>query len=148
MGTLFDARDRDAVARRLDTLTPDRRPQWGRMAPPEMICHVSSALECGLGSLTATPVRGPLARPPLNWLAIHVLPWPRGKMQSAPEFLHARPGAWATDLQRLRELIERFGAKGPGGDWPVHPVLGRISGRSWGVLQHRHLDYHLRQFGA
>lgn len=32
--------------------------------------------------------------------------------------------------------------------WPPSRVFGRISGRSWGVLQHKHLDHHLRQFGV
>jgi hypothetical protein len=27
-------------------------------------------------------------------------------------------------------------------------VFGRISGRSWGALQYKHLDHHLRQFGV
>ncbi len=35
-----------------------------------------------------------------------------------------------------------------GGAWPVSPVFGRISGRSWGVMLYRHLDYHLGQFGV
>src|SRR2546422_6539201 len=43
----------------------------------------------------------------LNWLAIHVLPWPKGKGKSPPEFLATRPTTWAADVGRLRELIQR-----------------------------------------
>jgi hypothetical protein len=82
----------------------------------------------------------------MNWLVIHVLPWPKGKGKSPREFLVTRPTTWASDLDALRDLVERFSARGPNAPWPPSRVFGRISGQSWGVLQHKHLDHHLRQF--
>jgi hypothetical protein len=84
----------------------------------------------------------------MNWLVIHVLPWPKAKIKAPPELLATEPTTWAADLAALRDLVERFGARDPRGAWPENKVLGRISGRSWGVLQHKHLDHHLRQFGV
>ena len=52
------------------------------------------------------------------------------------------------DVTRLRALIRRFGDRGPAAEWPPSRVFGRISGRSWGVLELKHLDHHLRQFGV
>jgi len=48
----------------------------------------------------------------------------------------------------LRDLVERFGARGARAIWPQSRVFGRISGASWGVMVHKHLDHHLRQFGV
>ena len=127
---------------------PDSKPVWGRFTAPEMVCHVSCDLRQALGELETGPSSGPLARFPLNWLAIHVIRWPRGKGKSPPEFLATRPTTWAEDVSRLRDLIDRFGARGPSARWPASPVFGRISGRSWGVMEHKHLDHHLRQFGV
>jgi hypothetical protein len=148
VGTLFDLRDRAAVLGRIARLTPDRRPRWGRFTAPEMVCHVSCGLRQGLRELDAGPPSGPLSSTPLNWLVIHVLPWPKGKAQSPPEFLATRPTGWEADVSALTDLVERFAARGPNADWPPSRVFGRISGRSWGVLQYKHLDHHLRQFGA
>ncbi|HVE79409.1 MAG TPA: hypothetical protein VNA89_11130 [Gemmatimonadaceae bacterium] len=148
MGTLFDPRDRARVLARIAALTPERRPLWGRFTAPEMVCHVSCGLRQGLGEYDAGPPAGPLQRPPLNWLLIHVLPWPKGKAQSPPEFLAVRPTTWSADAGALRDLVERFGARGPDAPWPPSKVFGRISGRSWGALQYKHLDHHLRQFGV
>jgi hypothetical protein len=148
MGSLFNARDREAMLGRIGHLTPDRKPLWGRFTTPEMICHVSSGLRQGLGELETGPPSGAMAHAPLNWLVIHVLPWPEGKAKSPPEFLATRPTTWDADVGRLCELIERFAARGPSAQWPASRVFGRISGRSWGVLQHKHLDHHLRQFGV
>ncbi len=109
MPSLFDPEVRTAVLGRIACLRPDRKPIWGRFTAPEMVCHVSCGLRQGLGELESGPPSGPLARFPVNWLMIHVVPWPKGKAQSR--------------------------------------VFGRMSGQSWGVLQHKHLDHHLRQFG-
>ena len=148
MGSLFDARDRGAILGRIAALSPERRPRWGRFTAPEMVCHVSCALRQGLGEYDAGPPRGPIARWPLNWLLIHAVPWPKGRAQSPPEFLAVRPTSWEADVGRLRDLVERFGSRGPDADWPPSRVFGRISGRSWGALQYKHLDHHLRQFGV
>jgi len=146
--SLFDANTRASVLERIARLAPERRPIWGRFTASEMVCHVSCGLRQGLGELDAGPPSGPLKRFPMNWLVIHVLPWPKGKGQSPPEFLATRPTTWATDIAQLRDLVQRFGARGPAAHWPPSRVFGAISGRSWGVLQHKHLDHHLRQFGV
>ncbi|HXY32433.1 MAG TPA: hypothetical protein VEI06_17150 [Gemmatimonadaceae bacterium] len=148
MGSLFSDTDRQSILRRLDRLTPTRRPRWGRFTAPEMICHVGCGLRNGLGELDAGPPRGPFARAPINWLAIHVLPWPHGVAQAPPAYLSTKPTTWEADVERLRDLIGRFSARGPEAEWPQSPVFGAISGRSWGALQYKHLDYHLRQFDA
>lgn len=148
MPSLFDPQARRVVLERISRLTPDRKPIWGRFTASEMVCHVSCDLRHGLGELDAGPPSGPLARFPLNWFAIHVMPWPKGKGKSPPEFLATRPTTWVGDVSRLRDLVERFGARGAAVLWPKSRVFGHISGRSWGVMEHKHLDHHLRQFGV
>jgi hypothetical protein len=148
MPSLFDPRTRDAILDRVGRLAPDRKPLWGRFTASEMVCHVSCALRQGLAELETAPPSGPLSHAPLNWLVIHVVPWPKGKGKSPPEFLATRPTTWQADISRLRDLIRRFADRGPAAPWPPSRVFGRISGRSWGVLEHKHLDHHLRQFGV
>jgi len=148
MPSLFETDARKAIADRVARLAPDRKPIWGRFTAPEMVCHVSCDLRHSLGELEAGPPSGPLVRFPLNWLAIHVIPWPRNRGKSPPEFLATKPTTWSSDVGRLLDLIDRFGARGPDASWPASRVFGRISGRSWGVMEHKHLDHHLRQFGV
>ena len=148
MSSLFDPQVRASILDRVSRLTPERKPVWGRFTAPEMVCHMSSDLRQALGELDAGPPSGPLSRFPMNLLVIHLLPWPRGKGRSPPEFLATRPTTWAADVGRLRDLIQRFAARGAGAAWPPSRVFGRISGQSWGVMEHKHLDHHLRQFGV
>jgi hypothetical protein len=148
MPTLFDPQARSAIHARLDALQPERAPAWGRFSAPEMVTHLACALRAGLGELPTGSPKGALATTPLNLLVIYVLPWPRGKAVSPSEFLGVPPGPWREAIATLHDLVERTGHRGPAGAWPVSPVFGRISGRTWGVLQYKHLDHHLCQFGV
>jgi len=47
MPSLFDPRVRAAIQDRISRLTPDRKPAWGRLTAPEMVCHVSCDLRQG-----------------------------------------------------------------------------------------------------
>lgn len=146
MPTLFEPRHRASILDRLSRLTPDSRPLWGGFTPNAMVCHVTTGVGQGLGEVDLGPPRGPLTRWPLNWLLVHVIPFPKNA-PAAPEMLAQAPTSFEADVATLRGMIERFAAKGPAGEWPASRVFGRISGRSLGVLQYKHLDHHLRQFG-
>ena len=146
MGPLFDPVDRATILRRLDALVPNRPPRWGQFSAPEMVCHVSAGLRQGLGELDAGDPVGPFRFPVINWFAIHVAPWPEGTAKSPPALLTTKPTSWDADVDGLRALIDRYGQRGPSASWPASAAFGRISGRSWGVLQWRHLDHHFRQF--
>ncbi len=146
MKTLFNPLHRTRVIERLSRLTPDRAPKWGRMTAHQVVCHLATALRLGLSGECPREPTGLMARPPFNWLVIYALPWPK-ESASKPELFDFEVARWGEDLAELRGLIEDFGARGPERQWPVNVVFGRISGKTWGALQHRHLDHHLRQFG-
>jgi hypothetical protein len=146
--TIFDDEERASLLRRLDALQPEHPALWGRMDAPQMVCHLICAFQAGLGELDVGAPEGPLSRPPTNWLAIFVLPWPRGKAVSPPEYLGKVPAHWQADVSTLRTLVERSAGRGANASWPPNRVFGRISGQAWGAVHHKHLDHHLRQFGV
>jgi hypothetical protein len=148
MRTIFDPRELQALRRRCSSLTADRRPRWGRLTAHQMVGHLAECLRVSLDDPPLAPPAGPFARFPLNWLVIHVLPWPQGKLQSPPDFLGFALSTWDADLRALGALLERASARGPGGPWAPSPAFGAISGRSWGALLRKHVDHHLRQFSA
>lgn len=153
MPTLWESATRDALLRRVAALSPAATPRWGSFTAPQMLAHLADALRMATGELPVArrPVPWLLYTPPFKQLIIHVLPFPRGA-PTAPELL-ARPlGADPVELDRERTAyaaaLDRFVARPPAGPWPVHPAFGPLSGATWGVLQARHADHHLRQFGA
>jgi hypothetical protein len=146
MPTLFDLDDRILIRRRLESLVPTQQARWGKFTAPEMVCHVSAGLRQGLGEIEPGSPSGPMTVPGINWLVIHVVPWPKTGAKSPPGLLTTKPTTWDKDVAALQKLIERFGQRGAKAKWPPSSAFGSISGRSWGVLQYRHLDHHFRQF--
>lgn len=148
MPTLFDAAARTSILDRVRRLSPESTPAWGKLNAPTMVVHLTAGLRQALGEIESSPVPSPMARWPINWLVIHLLPWPEGKAKAPSELLSQPVSHWTSDLARLQETIQRFGTRGPSGSWPLNSTFGRLSARSWGVLEYRHLDHHLRQFGV
>jgi hypothetical protein len=53
------------------------------------------------------------------------------------------------EQKRLCALVDRFAAGGPKG-CTAHPhcFFGPLTPAEWAILTYKHLDHHLRQFGA
>jgi hypothetical protein len=149
MQSLFDANTfRDTVGR-IEALQPSMSRQWGKMTPAQMLEHSARALEMAIG-------RGPQKQ---FWLG-KLIGWTARKgfvgekpfsknSPTDPTFVVSDEPAFADAKQRLIGLMREFQSKGEAAcDGNVHTFFGRMSGAEWGVTQYKHLDHHLRQFGA
>ena len=146
--TVFDDSCRQTILARLRSLEPDAERRWGRMSAPQMIAHLTDQMHHTLGDSPVQARPGLLRWPPLRYVAIYLLPWPKGRIKGPPEAFMTQPKSWPADVAELEGLLERFTARGSLGDWPDHALFGRMSGRDWGVFVHKHFDHHLRQFGV
>jgi hypothetical protein len=147
MKTLWEREAREELKQRLRRLDPTRGPRWGRMNAPQMLVHLNEAMRMCLNELPVAPRRLPIRYTPLKQMIIYWLPWPKGA-PTAPELLEGIPGEWQTDVASMCAYVDQFATRSREGPWPQHPAFGRMSSRAWGVLGYRHIDHHLRQFGA
>jgi hypothetical protein len=147
MPSLFDPQAPETFRSRIDRLSSDSQPLWGRMNVEQMVVHCDLQLKLALGELTAAPMKTPVGRFPLKQLALYVLPTPKS-VPTMPELRDPPTGDWRQDLDTLKADIGRVAAQDPGRPWPRHSAFGDLSGRQWGRLIWKHLDHHLRQFGA
>jgi hypothetical protein len=147
MKTMWDAARQREIRARVAQLSPESRAAWGRMSAPQVVCHLAESLKMALGDLPVTPKKVPIRFPPLKQLIVYVVPFPKG-VPTAPELIARAPANWQADVADLQALIDRFVARADAVAWPKHPAFGRLSKRAWGVLVYRHMDHHLRQFGA
>ena len=132
------------------------------MTVGRMVCHVADQLRVALGDIEGRTGQLRLrfrnreleVSPGLLWfhlgrrVLVHWLPWPKSRVGAPPEMLTTPPGEWDEDIAALHALVDRVGEKNARETWGTHPVFGVISGQEWGLLCWKHLDYHLRQFGA
>ena len=148
MKTMWDAACQREIRDRIERLSPEKTAAWGKMSSPQMVCHLAESLKMALGDLPVARKLVPIRYPPLKQLIVYIAPFPKN-VATAPELLARPPRAWSADVADLQALVNRFVARGSqAAAWPEHPAFGRLSHRAWGVLVYRHMDHHLRQFGA
>ncbi len=149
MKSMWDGRGPLEIRERVAHLRAEQKPAWGAMNAPQMVCHLADSLKMALGELPCASRWLPIRYTPLKQFIIYVAPFPKSA-PTAPELLARPPQTWSADVADLQALVDRFAAEGrdPQRAWPDHPAFGHLSRRAWGVLVYRHMDHHLRQFGA
>jgi hypothetical protein len=149
MQNLFDRGDRDALVGRLSALQPSNSRQWGKMNVSQMLAHSSVALEVPCGDrVKKQSLLGRVVAPFVRTKVLGLEPFPRSA-PSDPDYRITDERDFQKERVRLAALVDRFCSRGPAGaDGVVHPFFGRMSGDEWGRLMYKHLDHHLRQFGA
>ncbi len=150
MDSLFDAKGSAAYVTRIRSLTPTTEAQWGKMNATQALAHCRLALNVALGDR-------PLKRSFIGLLLGGMFkkkmvdsPEPFRKNQPTdPRLVNLDAGDLAAEQTELVAAVERFTALGPGGmPSGPHPFFGKMSPEQWDRLMSKHLDHHLRQFGA
>lgn len=117
------------------------------MTPHAAIAHLADSLRMTLGEITEAPLPGVLRYQPMKWLAINVLPMPKGVKGPAGYFTHA-PTQFDQDRAELLRLIAVCANRPADATWGENPFFGRLTKAQWGRLAYKHVDHHLRQFGC
>ena len=144
--SLWNARARQELLDRLERLSPETKPVWGRMNAPQMLAHLANWMYMADGRLETADKKLALRYAPLKQLVIYWMPWPKG-VPTAPELIGREPSGWTMECAEVREMIQSFEKRDPKAPWPLHPAFGRLTSAAWGVLAYRHTDHHFRQFG-
>jgi len=84
-------------------------------------------------------------------LVLYVLPMPKEITTSAEidqQQDGRKPLGFDTDRASVMELVNRIGTLPTDQDCLYHPFFGKLSAKEWGLITHKHMDHHLRQFGV
>lgn len=150
MKTLHDDEFYVRLRERVLALRPDAERRWGRMSVDQMLWHVNESFRMALGEQTYERMPGapPLPKWFLRWAVIN-LPWPKGRSPTYKEWVAVgSTHDFASERAKLVQYMDRTRSRPLTADWPSNPTLGRLSGTQWSALQAKHVDHHLRQFGA
>jgi len=98
------------------------------MSADQMLWHCNQVLSTSLDDIQVVPRRPPIP--------------------TAPEYKSEVSRDFEAERKRCLELIDRLTARKIEEDGWGPAVFGKISGREWSRLQAKHLDHHLKQFGA
>ena len=149
MKSLFDAAVFQQTVARVEALQASAPRQWGKMTPAQMLEHAARVVEMACGKGPQKQIwPGKLFAWTFRKSFVGEKPFgknaPTGRnfiIQNEPDFSAVK--------NRLIGVMREFHSLGARGcDGHVHAFFGRLSGDEWGVTQYKHLDHHLRQFGA
>ncbi len=150
---LFVEADRSSIVQRVKNLSAQAQRRWGKMDVRQMLQHVTDPLKTALGEFPVVVRGNPLMRTGLmKHLVIYVLPWPKGRAPTAPEYdqvLRQNPGPeFQAGVAELLRTIDRFAAIPLDHKFGHHGAFETLTREQWGALMYRHLGHHLTQFGA
>ncbi len=146
MALLHDPSVRSSIERRINALTPNTRPTWGKMSVDQMLWHVNQALGLSLGTVTVGP-GGPTIPAWLMRTMVINMPWPKGG-PTHPDFVAKKQYDFDAERARLLNQIVELTARPIASAWPKHPAFGQMTGKQVSTLTHKHLNHHLTQFGV
>ncbi len=149
MKSIFDQNAYNEVLQRINILTENSTAQWGKMDVAQMLRHCQQPLAVSLGTKT-------LKKPNLlmKWIygtfktaLYNDKPW-KQNIATAKEYVVDSACDFQDEKKKLKILIDDFYAQRNKTVWEPHPSFGDFTTEQWGMMQYKHLDHHLRQFGV
>jgi hypothetical protein len=150
MKTIRDEKCRGELIARLEKLTGQEKPAWGKMTLEQMLSHLVQT-----GDLPFETIMGDhsnlVSRTLLKPLVLYVLPIPK-EVKVGPELDQQQNGRKPlgidVDKAAAIESINKLATLPDDHDCLGHPFFGKMSTKQWCVMAYKHIDHHLRQFGA
>jgi hypothetical protein len=146
MKTMFDKSTRDEVIARIDMLTENSGPGWGKMNVYQMLKHCTLWEEMALGKkhfkrIFLGRIFGKLAKKDL----MRDVPMRRNS-GTIPELRISGTGDVNLEKKKWIGLIEEYTEfSNPGF---IHPFAGKMTEEEIGQMAYKHADHHLRQFNC
>lgn len=148
MQSLFNWEDNDAIKNRIKKLTPTSVPLWGKMNVAQMLAHLQQPILVSFGELKLKRgILGFLFGKMAKKQMLADRPF-KQNMPTVKEFKVA-PGDFEKEKNTLISYLERFITEGPQIiTKEAHPFFGKMELNEWDLLQWKHLEHHLKQFGV
>ena len=149
MKNLFEREAVDEVLTRIEALQPTTQRQWGKMDVAQMMAHCSAALDLAAGRLILPRLLiGRLIGPFVKPIYTNEKPFSRGN-PTDPKLVVSDRRDFMREQEQLKRYVRLFHE---GGEAQVtkhpHPFFGALAPQDWSRGMYKHLDHHLRQFGA
>lgn len=144
MKSLFDIEAYQEIKERIEALSSQSTPAWGKMNVGQMVTHCQFPLKVALSNKPRKH----------KWNLIGFLfkktlyndkPWKQG-LPTAKLAKITDERDFDKERTSLLSMVDAFHAKKEQTEWQPHPMFGTFTPQQWGQLEYKHLDHHLRQF--
>jgi hypothetical protein len=148
---MFNPNGKASMLSRINALTPNSKPLWGKMNVGQMLAHCNVAYEIvhEPGKHSAPGFVGKFfARVFAKETVVGDKPYPQNG-PTAPMFVIKDSKDFDKEKARLVAYINKTFQQGAAHyEGLENMTFGKLSAKQWNTLFSKHLDHHLRQFGA
>ncbi|HET6178909.1 MAG TPA: DUF1569 domain-containing protein [Candidatus Sulfotelmatobacter sp.] len=149
MKNLFEREAVDEVISRIDNLKAASQRQWGKMDVAQMLAHCSAAMDMASGRINPPRIFiGRLIAPFFKPIYTNEKPFSQNN-PTDKKLVVADKRDFLREQEQLRVKVRQFHE---GGEAQCtrnpHPFFGALTPQAWARGMYKHLDHHLRQFGA
>jgi hypothetical protein len=147
---IFEEKTVNQLVSRINQLTHDTTPQWGKMNVGQMLAHCSVAYEMAYENTHKRP--NAFARFMLKAfvkpMVVNGKPYKKNG-RTAPQFLMTTEKDFSLEKIRLVDYITKTKSLGETHfEQKESHSFGKLNAKEWSNSFYYHLDHHLTQFGA
>lgn len=149
MKTIFNLDDKNDIINRIDQLHPDSKPMWGKMSVSQMLAHCIVPTKVSTGDIPGKQnIFGILFGKIAKKRMVSEEPFKKN-LPTDPSFVVKHDPDFYESQQELKTLIEKlYNTDKNELVQRKHPFFGKLTIDEWGLLNYKHFDHHLRQFGV
>ncbi|GMN10952.1 hypothetical protein MTsPCn9_27360 [Croceitalea sp. MTPC9] len=147
MKSLLTENGYSEIKERLNNLAEDSERLWGKMTIGQMAWHCKYPLKLAIDNKENNSKGNWFVKTFFKKSLYNDKPW-RKNLPTAPQLRAKEPKDFKTEYEELKNLVDTFYSIKEREVWYPHPAFGKFTKEQWGQMQYKHLDHHLRQFGA
>ncbi len=148
--SIFDPATTEAMLTRLEGISADTTPQWGKMNAGQMLAHLNVAYDITNGKLPVSynPFMRLMLKLFVKKIVVGSKPYAKNG-QTAPVFIIEGDRDFAAEKAKLIANMKAVEAEGAAAyEGRVSPSFGKMSSQEWSNQFWKHMDHHFTQFGV
>jgi hypothetical protein len=150
MKNIFDAQITNETIERINQLTPNTQPLWGKMSVDQMLAHCNVSYEMVYEDKHPRPnaLVKFMIKLFVKSTVVGEKPYKKN-MRTAPAFLMTDEKDFEVEKKRLIEYLKKTQELGESHfDQKESHSFGKLSVKEWNTMFYKHIDHHLSQFGV
>jgi len=142
---LFDPGVKKEILDRVNRLTSQSQPQWGKMNVAQMLAHLQMPIGSALGVYTLPrTLLGKIVGPLVKAGMYSEKPFKRNSPTDPSFIMTGHEKDFEKEKQSVIAMINNF--KQENIENEIHPFFGKMTSQQWSKAMYKHIDHHLQQF--
>lgn len=149
MKNIFNEADNNEILQRIEKLTPQTQPLWGKMNVAQMLARCTNAAKLPTAEIKTKRVSFPLNILGMLFKSKILGDMPMGKNSpTAKEIKVVDERDFQAEKANFIAAVKKLGHGEQAVKADMHPFFGKMTPKEWGRINYKHADHHLSQFGV